>query len=125
MAPGPLLDSLTSSRTSSHSNLRNTRPRHAIPIVPIVPRKLENKRGQSPRGVKQSTPYDSKNEESIDLEAETRPPSVHGAVPLEETGAVSDHESRTQGTSRGIINIGIGNSTNTMARSPESLCELS
>ncbi|SLM36190.1 hypothetical protein LPUS_05663 [Lasallia pustulata] len=95
MAPGSLLDSLTSSRTSSHGNLSNTRARPAIPIIPIIPRKLENKRRQIPREAKHITPTDSETKEPIEWKADT-PPSVNGAVLSEETGVDLKHELDTQ-----------------------------
>lgn len=96
MTPGPLLDSLTSSRTSSHSNLSTTRPRPAIPIIPIIPRKLEKKRRQSPREAKLIIPNDSGIEECIEWKADT--PLVQDGVPSEEGGVDLNHEPLAQGT---------------------------
>ncbi|KAI4121244.1 MAG: hypothetical protein LQ347_006917, partial [Umbilicaria vellea] len=94
MPPGPLLDSLTSSRTSSHSNLSTTRPRPAIPIIPIIPRKLEKKRRQSPREATLIIPNSSEIEEPNEWKADT--PPLQDAVRSEEGGVDLNHEPRAQ-----------------------------
>lgn len=110
MAPGPLLDSLTSSRTSNHSNLSTTRPRLAIPIVPIIPRILEKKRREGSREAKLIIPINRGIEEPIESKADT--PLVQDAVLSEEGGVDLNQKPRAQGTLQSIKRAGDGQNTN-------------